>query len=94
MAVFHNSILRNDFILSRIRLPHCATTDTSKSGSELVADGWHMPEMDIDLERVISDPAYRRAVLDQLKNETSAKSEPAVAAMKAETPARRTVDTK
>ena len=94
MAVFHNSMLRNDFTLGWIRLPPYATTDTSKSGSELVADGWRMPEMDIDLERVISDPAYRRAVLDQLKNETDAKAETPVAALKAETPVRRTVDTK
>jgi len=34
-----------------------------------------MPELDIDLERVISDPAYRRAVLDYLKNEAGAKAE-------------------
>jgi hypothetical protein len=36
-----------------------------------------MPELDIDLERVISDPAYRRAVLDYLKNEGGAKTEAA-----------------
>ena len=75
-------------------MPHYASMDTSKSGNDLVASGWRMPEMDIDLERVISDPAYRRAVLDQLKNETNAKSEAPVAAMKAETPVRRNVDTK
>lgn len=79
----------------RIRLPHCATADTSKSGSDLVASGWRMPEMDIDLERVISDPAYRRAVLDQLKNEANAKTEAtAVAAMAAETPVRSAVEPK
>ncbi|HVO13786.1 MAG TPA: hypothetical protein VMV26_01175 [Alphaproteobacteria bacterium] len=38
-----------------------------------------MPELDIDLERVISDPAYRRAVLDYLKNEAGAKAESAAA---------------
>jgi hypothetical protein len=36
-----------------------------------------MPELDFDLERVISDPAYRRAVLDYLKNEAGAKLESA-----------------
>ena len=35
-----------------------------------------MPEMDIDLERVISDPAYRRAVLNALKSETDGKVAP------------------
>jgi hypothetical protein len=44
-----------------------------KSGNDLVASRGAMPELDIDLERVISDPAYRRAVLDYLKNEAGAK---------------------
>jgi hypothetical protein len=48
-----------------------------------------MPDMDIDLERVISDPAYRRAVLDHLKNEANAKEAAPVAALKTETPGRR-----
>jgi hypothetical protein len=34
-----------------------------------------MAEMDIDLERVISDPAYRRTVLDYLKNEADGKAD-------------------
>jgi hypothetical protein len=64
------------------------------SGSDLVASGWRMPDMDIDLERVISDPAYRRAVLDHLKNEANAKTETPVAAFKADAPASRDVDSK
>jgi hypothetical protein len=34
-----------------------------------------MPEMNIDLERVISDPAYRRTVLDYLKSEGKSESD-------------------
>ena len=94
MALFHNSMLRKDFIVSRIRLPHRITTDTSEGGSDLVANGWRMPDMDIDLERVISDPAYRRAVLDQLKSEANAKTDTPVAALKAEAPAPRDVRSK
>ena len=45
-----------------------------------------MSEMDIDLERVISDPAYRRAVLDQLRNEANAKADTRVATQSAEAP--------
>jgi len=48
-----------------------------------------MPDMDIDLERVISDPAYRRAVLDYLKSEASAKADASVTpANDTEAPAR------
>ena len=48
-----------------------------------------MPEMDIDLERVISDPAYRRAVLNALKSEADGKVEPHQDAVRAvETQAR------
>lgn len=76
-ALFHKFMLRNRFAVMRIRLLRRARADTSDDGSDLVANGCAMPELDIDLERVISDPAYRRAVLDYLKHEAAAKTDSA-----------------
>ena len=54
-----------------------------------------MPEMDIDLERVISDPAYRRAVMNALKSEADGKAEVRVeAAHAADAPAKQSASAK